>query len=101
MDPHVLANVPHTSTAQSASVTSGVPCLVYVLTRRLARGIRADLRFSSCGRILGLLRRLLRVGVKLALRETGLKVYTDAIHHERCKDLDSRVVYRFLGGTED
>ena len=39
-----------------------------------------------------------RVGVKLALGETGLKVYTDKMHHERCKDLDSRVVYRFLGG---
>jgi 3-hydroxyisobutyrate dehydrogenase len=45
-----------------------------------------------------------RVGVKLALGETRLKVYTDTMHHERCKDLDSRVVYRFWGeifqGTE-
>lgn len=41
-----------------------------------------------------------RVGVKLAMGETGLKVYTDTMHHERCKDLDSRVVYRFLGGRE-
>jgi len=38
-----------------------------------------------------------RVGVKLAMGETGLKVYTDTMHHERCKDLDSRMVYRFLG----
>lgn len=42
-----------------------------------------------------------RVGVKLALGEEGLKVYEGATGDDRCKDLDSRVVYRYLGGKED
>ena len=30
-----------------------------------------------------------------------MKVYEDASQDERCKDLDSRVVFRLLGGRED
>lgn len=41
-----------------------------------------------------------RVGSENVLGETGLDVYTRAMNDERCKDLDSRVVYRFLGGNE-
>lgn len=46
-------------------------------------------------------RRAKRVDAKLALGGEGLKVYEEASHDERCKDLDSRVVYRLLGGRED
>lgn len=42
-----------------------------------------------------------RVGAKLALGEKGLGVYTDAMNDAKCKDLDSRVVYRYLGGDEE
>ena len=42
-----------------------------------------------------------RVGAKLALGEKGLEVYTETMNDEKCKDLDSRVVYRYLGGVED
>jgi 3-hydroxyisobutyrate dehydrogenase len=42
-----------------------------------------------------------RVGAKLALGEKGLGVYTDAMNDPKCKDLDSRVVYRYLGGDEE
>jgi 3-hydroxyisobutyrate dehydrogenase-like beta-hydroxyacid dehydrogenase len=42
-----------------------------------------------------------RVGSKNVLGEVGLKTYTDAMNDPRCRDLDSRVVYRFLGGNED
>lgn len=40
------------------------------------------------------------VGAKLALGEAGLDVYTNASNDARCRDLDSRVVYRYLGGKE-
>ncbi|EIM85371.1 uncharacterized protein STEHIDRAFT_59594 [Stereum hirsutum FP-91666 SS1] len=39
-------------------------------------------------------------GVKLALGEAGLEVYTGAANDPRCVDRDSRVVYRYLGGNE-
>ena len=42
-----------------------------------------------------------RVGAKLALGSEGLKLYEEASVDENCKDLDSRVVYRLLGGRED
>lgn len=41
-----------------------------------------------------------QVGVNLALGESGLAVYTGASQDPRCVDLDSRVVYRYLGGKE-
>jgi 3-hydroxyisobutyrate dehydrogenase len=42
-----------------------------------------------------------RVGSRNVLGEVGLKTYTDAMNDPRCRDLDSRVIYRFLGGNED
>ena len=42
-----------------------------------------------------------RVGAKLVLGEVGLRTYEEASLDERCRDLDSRVVYRYLGGIED
>ena len=42
-----------------------------------------------------------RVGSKNVLGEAGLRTYEGASNDERCKDLDSRVVYRYLGGNED
>ena len=42
-----------------------------------------------------------RVDAKLVLGEAGLATYTAAMHDPRCRDLDSRVVYRWLGGREN
>ena len=42
-----------------------------------------------------------RVGVDLALGQQGLKVYEETSSDPRCRDLDSRVVFRYLGGRED
>lgn len=41
-----------------------------------------------------------RVGSKNVLGEVGLETYTGAMNDPRCRDLDSRVVYRYLGGNE-
>lgn len=42
-----------------------------------------------------------RVGSKNVLGEVGLEIYDGASKDPRCRDLDSRVVYRYLGGDED
>jgi 3-hydroxyisobutyrate dehydrogenase len=42
-----------------------------------------------------------RVGANLALGEKGLEVYTSTMNDPGCKGLDSRVIYRYLGGDED
>ncbi|KAI5123994.1 hypothetical protein M0805_006405 [Coniferiporia weirii] len=40
------------------------------------------------------------VDAKLVLGESGLAAYTAASQDPRCRDLDSRVIYRWLGGKE-
>ena len=40
------------------------------------------------------------VSARLILGEAGLDTYTRAAQDPRCRDLDSRVVYRWLGGIE-
>jgi len=42
-----------------------------------------------------------RVDSTNVLGEIGLDTYTKAMNDPRCKDLDSRVVYRYLGGNEE
>ncbi|KAF2264963.1 3-hydroxyisobutyrate dehydrogenase mitochondrial precursor [Lojkania enalia] len=42
-----------------------------------------------------------RVGSKNVLGGVGLETYDGASKDPRCRDLDSRVVYRYLGGQED
>ncbi|KAF8510177.1 NAD binding domain of 6-phosphogluconate dehydrogenase-domain-containing protein [Gautieria morchelliformis] len=41
-----------------------------------------------------------RVGAKLVLADAGLSAYSAASEDPRCRDRDSRVVYRWLGGYE-
>ncbi|KAF2871636.1 NAD binding domain of 6-phosphogluconate dehydrogenase-domain-containing protein [Massariosphaeria phaeospora] len=41
------------------------------------------------------------VGSNNVLGEVGLATYDGASKDDRCRDLDSRVVYRYLGGQED
>ncbi|KAH8807434.1 3-hydroxyisobutyrate dehydrogenase-like protein [Xylogone sp. PMI_703] len=42
-----------------------------------------------------------RVGSRNVLGQVGLETYTGASNDPRCRDLDSRVVYRYLGGEEN
>lgn len=42
-----------------------------------------------------------RVGSKNVLGQIGLETYDGASKDDRCRDLDSRVVYRYLNGNED
>lgn len=42
-----------------------------------------------------------RVGARLALGKSCLETYQKASQDPRCQGLDSRVVYRYLGGQED
>jgi 3-hydroxyisobutyrate dehydrogenase-like beta-hydroxyacid dehydrogenase len=41
------------------------------------------------------------VGAKLVLADADLAAYTAASEDPNCRDRDSRVVYRWLGGRED
>jgi len=41
-----------------------------------------------------------QVDAKLVLADAGLAAYISASEDPRCRDRDSRVVYRWLGGRE-
>jgi len=41
-----------------------------------------------------------RVNARLVLADAGLSAYTAASEDPQCRDRDSRVVYRWLGGYE-
>ena len=40
------------------------------------------------------------VGAKIVLGETALETYKSASVDPNCRDLDSRVVYKWLGGVD-
>ena len=102
MDPRVLKDVFSVSLAGSTINDKWNPCPGVVpdapASKEYKPGFRLELMrkdFALAVETAG------RVGAKLALGETGLDVYTKAMEDERCKGLDSRVVYRYLDGVED
>lgn len=102
MDPRVLANIFHTSTAQSSILDDWNPVPGLCPDAPASKGYKGGFRVQLMKKDFGLaVDTAKRVGAKLALGDEGLKVYEEASQDERCKDLDSRVVYRLLGGRED
>ena len=98
MDPRVLANIFHTSTAQSSILDDWNPVPGLCPDAPASKGYKGGFRVQLMKKDFDTAKRL---GVNLALGDEGLKVYEEASQDERCKDLDSRVVYRLLGGRED
>jgi 3-hydroxyisobutyrate dehydrogenase len=102
MDPRVLNAIFKTSTAQSAIADKFNPVPGLSPDAPPSHGYKAGFKVQLMKKDFGLaVETAQRVGANLALGETGLKVYEEASVDLRCKDLDSRVVYRFLGGRED
>ena len=102
MDPRVLANIFHTSTAQSSILDDWNPVPGLCPDAPASKGYKGGFRVQLMKKDFALaVDTAKRVGVELALGEDGLRVYEEASQDKRCKDLDSRVVYRLLGGKED
>lgn len=102
MDPRVLANIFHTSTAQSSICDDWCPVPGLSPDAPASKGYQGGFRVQLMKKDFGLaVDTAKRVGVRLALGDEGLKVYEDTSKDPKCKDLDSRVVFRHLGGRED
>jgi 3-hydroxyisobutyrate dehydrogenase len=102
MDPRVLANVFHTSTAQSAICDDWCPVPGLSPDAPASKGYKGGFRVQLMKKDFGLaVSTAKRVGVDLALGDQGLKVYEETSADPECRDLDSRVVFRHLGGRED
>lgn len=102
MDPRVLANIFHTSTAQSNISDSWSPIPGLCPDAPGSKGYKGGFRVELMKKDFGLaVKAAKEVGARLALGDEGLKVYEGASQDENCKGLDSRVVYRYLGGEEE
>lgn len=101
IDAEVLASVFAAGTAQNTicDVFNPVPgvCPKAPSSNGYKNGFRVQLMRKDFGLAMDMARRL---GTRNALGASGLGVYSAASEAADCKDLDSRVVYRYLGGEE-
>lgn len=102
MDPKVLASVFQASTAGSTINDKWNPvpgvCESAPASKGYAPGFKIQLMRKDFHLACETAK---RVKAKTVLAEPGLELYTQAMQDPRCRDLDSRVVFRYLGGDED
>lgn len=102
MDPKLLAKIFATSTAQSTICDKWNPVPGICPEAPASKGYQGGFRVELMRKDFSLaVETAKRVDVELALSDAGLAVYNGAANDPRCRDLDYRVVYRFLGGNED
>ncbi|KAJ4126952.1 hypothetical protein NW754_002222 [Fusarium falciforme] len=102
MDPLLLQKIFKTSTCANSNcqVMNPVPGLSPKApsSNGYKGGFKVQYMLKDVGLALGLAR---TAGVTLALGNMSLGVYQGASLDPGCRDLDSKVVYRYLGGPED
>jgi len=102
LDPRVLAKVYAAGTAQNTICDRFCPVPgVYPeapSSKGYINGFKVQLMRKDFSLALEMAK---RVGSKNVLGQVGLETYDGASKDPRCVDLDSRVVYRYLGGNED
>jgi 3-hydroxyisobutyrate dehydrogenase len=98
----VLHNILKTSSAQNKNQELWNPVPGIVPTSPSSQGYKGGFRVELMKKDVELAVELAgKVGAKLALGDKGLEVYEGASKNEKCVGLDSKVVYRHLGGIED
>ncbi|KAL6362955.1 hypothetical protein LRP88_02355 [Fusarium phalaenopsidis] len=102
VDAHVLASVFSAGTAQNTICDKFNPvpgvCPKAPASNGYKGGFRVQLMKKDVSLAVSMARRL---GSRNALGSTILGVYTAASEAPDCKDLDCRVVFRYLGGSEE
>lgn len=102
LDPRVLAKVFAAGTAQNTVCDRFCPVPGVQLNAPSSNGYRNGFKVQLMRKDFSLaLEMAQRVGSKNALGVVGLQVYQGASEDGRCRDLDSRVVFRYLGGNEE
>lgn len=102
IDADVLASVFAAGTAQNAirDTFNPVPrvCPAAPSSNGYQGGFRVQLMRKDIGLAIDMAR---RVGSRNVLGASGFGVYSAASEAEDCRDLDSRVVFRYIGGNEN
>jgi len=102
MDPSLLSRIFAVSTAQSTINDKWNPvpgvCPSAPASKDYQGGFKVQLMKKDFGLAVETAQ---RVGAQLYLGEPGFIVYERASQDEACRDRDSRVVFRYIGGDED
>ncbi|KAE8368116.1 NAD binding domain of 6-phosphogluconate dehydrogenase-domain-containing protein [Aspergillus caelatus] len=102
LDPRVLSSVFAAGTAQNAICDRFNPCPGVVPEAPSSKGYDGGFKVQLMKKDFSLAVDLAQsVGATLALGAKGLETYDAAADDPRCRNLDSRVVFRYLGGQED
>ncbi|KAH8693217.1 putative 3-hydroxyisobutyrate dehydrogenase [Talaromyces proteolyticus] len=102
LDPRVLARVYAAGTAQNTICDKFCPVPGIAPEAPSTKGYKDGFKVQLMKKDFGLAVDMAnRVNTKLVLGQAGLKTYEEASQDPRCRDLDSRVVYRYLEGDED
>ncbi|KAL1610118.1 hypothetical protein SLS60_001783 [Paraconiothyrium brasiliense] len=102
LDPRTLAKVYAAGTAQNAICDRFCPVPHVYPEAPSSGGYKQGFKVQLMRKDFGLAVDMAkRVGSKNVLGEVGLETYDGASKDAKCRDLDSRVVYRYLGGNED
>lgn len=102
LDPRVLSDVISAGTAANAICADYNPCPGVVDKAPSSQGYEGGFKVQLMKKDFGLAVELARgVGARLVLGGIGLETYEAAAEDPECRDRDSRVVYRFLGGDEE
>lgn len=102
LDPRVLARVYAAGTAQNTISDRFCPVPGIAPEAPSTKGYKDGFKVQLMKKDFGLAVDMAkRVNTQLVLGDAGLATYQAASQDPRCKDLDSRVVYRYLGGDED
>lgn len=102
LDPRTLAKVYAAGTAQNTICDKFNPCPGVYDETPSTNGYQGGFKVQLMRKDFSLAVEMAkRVGSKNVLGEVGLETYDGASKDPNCKDLDSRVVYRYLGGRED
>ena len=102
LDPRVLAKVYAAGTAQNTVCDKFNPVPGVHPEAPSSKGYKEGFKVQLMRKDFGLAVEMAhRVGSQNVLGKVGLETYTAASNDPRCRDLDSRVVYRYLGGKED
>ena len=102
LDPRVLAKVYAAGTAQNTICDQFCPVPGVYPEAPSSNGYRSGFKVQLMHKDFSLaLDMAHRVGSRNVLGESGLMTYEGASMDARCRDLDSRVVFRYLGGNEN
>ncbi|KAF9878255.1 putative 3-hydroxyisobutyrate dehydrogenase [Colletotrichum karsti] len=102
MDPVVLSRALSAGTAQNAICDKFNPVPGVLPEAPSSHGYRGGFKVQLMKKDFALAVDMAKdVGATLALGPEGLRVYEGASNDLNCRDRDSRVVYRYLGGIED